>query len=232
MVSLLKMFGKGILYVLGFPFFIVALLLFGIVGIFLFIFQLIKSIIYFFTGQKFFPELPEDKELRLKREAAFMAANGGTVPNDQVFEQETNESPIMSAPAPSQNVYFDEEPAPFVPPVAPIVQEEEKPVYEEPADSYQAFRESTFEAPKEEEPEIPEPEETPEEEPEEPEEPVDLSELTRDEPETTIETAAPSMPEVEEEEELEEYVPRGTAYVEDIEEEDTHSGVDIDYDVR
>ena len=68
MVSLLKTFGKGILYVIGFPFFLAALLLFGVIGLFAFLFQLIKSIIYFFTGQKFFPELPEDKQLRLMRE--------------------------------------------------------------------------------------------------------------------------------------------------------------------
>ena len=70
MISLLKTFGKGLLYVIGAPFFIEALLLFGVIGLFAFIFQIVKSIIYFFTGQKFFPELPEDKKLRLMREAA------------------------------------------------------------------------------------------------------------------------------------------------------------------
>lgn len=70
MISLLKTFGKGLLYVIGAPFFIVALLLFGAIGLVAFVFQIIKSIIYFFTGQKFFPELAEDKELRLMRESA------------------------------------------------------------------------------------------------------------------------------------------------------------------
>ena len=70
MIGLLKAFGKGILYVIGAPFFVVALVLFGAIGLLAFIFQIFKSIIFFFTGQKFFPELPEDKELRLKREAA------------------------------------------------------------------------------------------------------------------------------------------------------------------
>ena len=83
MVNLLKTFGKGILYIIGLPFFIVALVIFGVVGIFLFIFQLFKSIFYFFTGQKFFPELPEDKELRLRQEAAFAGAN-----NSQPIDQE------------------------------------------------------------------------------------------------------------------------------------------------
>ena len=70
MIGLLKAFGKGILYVIGAPFFVVALVLFGAIGLLAFIFQIFKSIIFFFTGQKFFPELPEDKELRLRREAA------------------------------------------------------------------------------------------------------------------------------------------------------------------
>lgn len=70
MIGLLKAFGKGILYVIGAPFFVAALILFGAIGLLAFIFQLFKSIIFFFTGQKFFPELPEDKELRLRREAA------------------------------------------------------------------------------------------------------------------------------------------------------------------
>ena len=70
MIGLLKAFGKGILYVIGAPFFVAALILFGAIGLLAFIFQIFKSIIFFFTGQKFFPELPEDKELRLRREAA------------------------------------------------------------------------------------------------------------------------------------------------------------------
>ena len=70
MIGLLKAFGKGILYVIGAPFFVAALILFGAIGLLAFIFQIFKSIIFFFTGQNFFPELPEDKELRLRREAA------------------------------------------------------------------------------------------------------------------------------------------------------------------
>ena len=69
MVDLLKAFGRGIIYVICFPFFIVALAIFAVIGLLAFIFQLIKSIIFFYTGQKFFPELPEDKELRLMQEA-------------------------------------------------------------------------------------------------------------------------------------------------------------------
>ena len=218
MVSLLKMFGKGILYVIGFPFFIVALLIFGVVGIFLFIFQLFKSIIYFFTGQKFFPELPEDKELRLKREAAFMAANGAPVPEGQIFDQDTIDDTINSVPPTIETAFFDNEPpAPDVSPFTPIPPaeqvEQEPPVFGEPSNSIDDVEEAQEDIYEQEE--------------------ESLSELSREEEiETTIETAAPAPQPVEEEEELEEYVPKGTNYIEDIEEEDTHNGVDIDYDVR
>ena len=95
MVDLLKAFGRGILYILCFPFFLVALAIFAVIGLLAFIFQLIKSIIYFFTGQKFFPELPEDKELRLMREAE-QARN-----NPQ--PQPTNDNNTQTNPQPQQN---------------------------------------------------------------------------------------------------------------------------------
>ena len=90
MISLLKTFGKGILYVIGAPFFVLALALFGVIGLGAFIFQIIKSIIYFFTGQSFFPELPEDKKLRLMQEAARMEAEEAK--NSDVF------SPLYQEP--------------------------------------------------------------------------------------------------------------------------------------
>lgn len=64
MVELLKNFGKGILYVIGFPFFLVVLAIFAAFGLIAFVFQMLKSILFFFTGQKFFPDLPEDKQLK------------------------------------------------------------------------------------------------------------------------------------------------------------------------
>ena len=64
MVNLLKSFGKGILYVIGLPFFLLALLLYGIYGIFLFLFMLLKGIILFFTGRSLFEDLPEDRKAK------------------------------------------------------------------------------------------------------------------------------------------------------------------------
>ena len=222
MVNLLKTFGKGILYIIGFPFFVVALLIFGVIGIFLFIFHLFKSIIYFFTGQKFFPELPEDKELRLKQEAAYAAAHPEETIIDQDPIQENSEKPMI------EQVAFSEEP------------EYEKPIYQEP--KYRPlYEEPDYNEPKVEDP-IPEEtptveEETPSQEQagfeqEETEDDV-LSQLTREEPEHSIDTSMDEKVEEPVEEPLEEYVPKGSTYLDDIEEDDPNTGgVDIDYDVR
>lgn len=225
MVNLLKTFGKGILYIIGFPFFIVVLLIFGVIGIFLFVFHLFKSIIYFFTGQKFFPELPEDKELRLKQEAAYAATN----PESNIIDQDpTIQNDDESLPPPMiEQVAFNEEP------------EYEKPIYQEP--KYRPL----YDEPEINEPEV---EETlPEQEPEtnaehesaeeasfeqaKKEEDI-LSELSRDEPEQSIDTSSEENKEPDDEP-LEEYVPKGSTYLNDIEEDDASTGgVDIDYDVR
>ena len=205
MVNLLKTFGKGILYIIGLPFFIVALVIFGVVGVFLFLFQLAKSVFYFFTGQKFFPELPEDKELRLRQEAANAPAN--PIVDNQVPEQDQYEDYSNPVPPVIEHIQFDEEPVPQVEP--------ETPLYEEPNDDYENVEEACFN-----------------EEVEEPNEPeTDLSELTRDEPEQSIDTS--SVKEEPIEEPLEEYIPKGSTYIDEIEEDDTNTGgVDIDYDVR
>ena len=91
MVDLLKAFGRGIIYILCFPFFLVALAIFAVIGFIAFIFQLIKSIIFFFTGQKFFPELPEDKELRLMKEAEEARRN----PQPQPQMQQPVNNPVQ-----------------------------------------------------------------------------------------------------------------------------------------
>ena len=94
MIDLLKAFGRGVLYVLALPFFLVALALFAVIGLGDFIFQICKSIVFFFTGQKFFPELPEDRELRLRRENA---AQQRAAINEQLMNnQDVNrESPVF-----------------------------------------------------------------------------------------------------------------------------------------
>ena len=216
MVSLLKTFGKGILYVLGLPFFILALLLFGVAGIFAFLFQFFRSIIYFFTGQKFFPELQEDKELRLLKEKA-------NQPNEQTFEKE--EDIIMPYHEPAE-----QEPAP-----QPIMEE---PVQEEPV--INTVEEACFKPSFDMEPEQEEviEEEVHEEtlndslDNEEDEDPFETNIPMGDEEHTILETAEEKESEEDLVEELETYVPRSSNYADDFDEEDTDAGVDIKYDVE
>ena len=214
MVDLLKAFGRGILYVLLFPFFILGLAIFAVVGLLAFIFQLIKSVIYFFTGQKFFPELPEDRELRLMREAAETAAHPAPAnPNPQpVYQEQTYQQPQVQ---PQTNIVFEEY--------------NEDDFLEEPKE----------EQPKEEAPII---EETPIQEAvssvEEKPEPEQVDELGEDSlmslldndsnendessDETVIETSINQQE--EEEEELEIYRPKETNYTGQIEEDDENTG--------
>ena len=235
MVDLLKAFGRGILYVLAFPFFIVVLAIFAVVGLIAFLFQLIKSVIFFFTGQKFFPELPEDRELRLMKEAEEAKNNPAPaqteqaqqpVPNNLIFEE------VMDEPG------FEEEPAPVISPIptpAPTSVEEAcfqdlgvKEVKEEPTP-----------AP------IPEPEIEPEieeplfeqinEEPEtiEPEVGAPVEELLPHDDTDPMDDFLSALTEEEEvpAEELETYRPRGSEdSFQDEDNDDSHVGVYIRYD--
>ena len=236
MVGLLKTFGKGILYVIGFPFFLVALLLFGVVGLFAFIFQLLRSIIFFFTGQKFFPELPEDKELRLMREGPEKeetAANKQPAAAAQPSPQAEKESNIIYP-------YFEEpEPEPEAVPEETIIQNVNK---------SPTIEEACFQNDANDEVQLPEQEE--ETQPDlsnllddEPEEETVLDDSSSEEPlveddqndleETLVETTT-EEPEGEEEEELEQYVPQSSNYSDDVlddDDTDDDGGVDIKYDV-
>ena len=218
MGNLFKTFGKGILYIIGFPFFILALVIFGVVGLFLFIFQLFKAIFYFFSGQKFFPELPEDKQLRLQREAALAASNPQPTPVEEANPAPQPAPQPMPAPFVEEKPIFEEEPL-----AQPVQQEyqqpqEQKPVFEEEP----VYQEPVKPAPAQEEA----PKRTVHfnkyNSPEDPFQP---------EKKDTIDTS--SEPEKEKEEVLEEYVPGGSSFSDSIDDddEDTNNGVDINYDV-
>ena len=235
MIGLLKMFGKGILYVIGFPFFVAALLLFGVIGVFLFLFQLIKSIFCFFSGRKFFPELLEDKELRLMKERAAGINSQGPIsdyeeqeinpnptPVQQSFvppmpqaEQPIYNNPQMSAPLPEENTHQKNvEKAVFMDMDNGFDDEPVNTnVVEEKPEEQNVLEDTISEEPSNEQEEIVE-------------EPIMESEPIREE---TIETAVESK--TVEEEILEEYVPDGSSYFDDADEEDTSSGVSIDYDL-
>ena len=64
MINFFKNFGKGILYVLVLPVIIVALAIYAVVALFVFIFLAIKGLVLFFTGRSLYEDLPEDKEAK------------------------------------------------------------------------------------------------------------------------------------------------------------------------
>lgn len=211
MIALLKTFGKGLLYVIGFPFFIFVLLLFAIYGLLAFLFQLIKSIIFFFTGQKFFPELPEDRELRLRKEGQNKPAQTATAQTQATKAEEiitplssdpepivVEEVPPMPNPAPNnvEDACFDEP----LPVEEPLTNVEEEPISEplfdvKPDESIEPF--------------------------------ADVHEE-----ETVLETADRNDEVQELDEELETYVPRSSNYsATDDDDDDDIAGVNIDYDL-
>ena len=240
MVDLLKAFGRGILYVLAFPFFLVVLAIFAVVGFIAFIIQLVKSIIFFFTGQKFFPELPEDKELRLlkeKEEVKNKPANNEATPAAQT-QQESNNlifEEVFDEPA------FEEEPAPVITPIpTPAPKSVEEACFQDLNKKEETKEEVPPAAPifeevkEEEEPVIEELNVKQEEVKEEPVSPLtDLIEEEQHE-EDPLDDFLSALEEDEipsPQEELETYKPRGSEdSFQDEDNDDNHMGVDINYD--
>ena len=66
MASIFKNIGKGVGYFFAFPFLLVAIALYAVFGLVVFIIQFFKLIVLFFTGRTLFSDLPEDIELRAK----------------------------------------------------------------------------------------------------------------------------------------------------------------------
>ena len=60
MSNFFKSFGKGLLYVVLFPFILVGIVLYAVFGLFVFIFQFFKLIYLFFTGRTLNSDLEED----------------------------------------------------------------------------------------------------------------------------------------------------------------------------
>ena len=230
MVNLLKTFGRGVLYVLGLPFFILALLIFAVFGIFAFLFQAIKSIIFFFTGQRFFPELPEDKELKLLKEKQNASFNENIdrepekdiiMPYSEIKDLEEPQEELMNnltkesaSIAPSEKIN-DQEPLTTVEDACFKSSFEEE-IKEEPA--FEDTNENIVlnDLLEEEQPEI-----------EEINQNIELHEN-----DTILETTQKKENEENLVEELETYVPRSSNYSAADEDEDTNNGVDIDYNVR
>lgn len=63
-MAVLKNVGKGILYIIGLPFFLIVLALTALMGIFMLVFMFLKSIVLFFTGRSLDDDLPEDIKVK------------------------------------------------------------------------------------------------------------------------------------------------------------------------
>ena len=102
MVGLLKGLGKGILYILAFPFFILAIALYGVYGLLLFLYTLVKMIFYFFTGKSVFADLPEDRMAKaiLTPKPAMSEVANSPINNNEPVPPVTQSVPIQNvAPA-------------------------------------------------------------------------------------------------------------------------------------
>ena len=236
MIGLLKTFGKGFLYVLGLPFFLVALALFGVLGLCAFIFQLIKSVIFFFTGHKFFPELKEDKELRLLKE-------GNNHPQEDVNSQPVSPSNDIITPLPQENNVERTAAEETINPTPVFVHKDniEKACFTDDQPLNNLLKEEEEVLPNVELDDVPFEEETPapvEETPLEAKEEKPTVAIFEEEPkqeETILETSEKKNDNEDElVEQLETYVPKSSTYneIDDEDDEgDTDSGVNIDYDL-
>ncbi len=94
MSSLFKNIGKGIGYFFAFPGLIIAIALYAVFGLVVFIFQFFKLIFLFFTGRTLFSDLPEDIELK----ALKAQANEFT---EEEKEEKKEENPLSLYPSDS-----------------------------------------------------------------------------------------------------------------------------------
>ena len=115
MASFFKNLGKGLLYVLIFPFGLIAIAIYAVFGIFVFFFQFIRLIVLFFTGRSLNSDLPEDIEAKKIIEAnkpkeeeesplslypsdSIVYGSGYVHPSLDEEEQEQVEEPVLETP--------------------------------------------------------------------------------------------------------------------------------------
>ena len=106
MMGLLKNVGKGILYIIGLPFFLIVLTGTAVFGLLIIVFMFIKSILLFFTGRSLNDELPEDRKAREIKEGKPQ----GVVVESQPYVAPTQ--PVNPYPQPQPQPQPDPQPAP------------------------------------------------------------------------------------------------------------------------
>lgn len=93
MGSVFKNIGKGIGYFFMFPGLLIAIAIYAVFGLIVFIFQFFKLIFLFFTGRNLFSDLPEDIELK--------ALQNKTPEEETVEEEKKEENPLSLYPSDS-----------------------------------------------------------------------------------------------------------------------------------
>ena len=91
MSGFFKSFGKGILYLFVLPFLLIILALYGIAGLFGFVFLFFKSIILFFTGRSLNDDLPEDIEAKKRLYGEPVEEQPTFVPEEKPVEEKKEE---------------------------------------------------------------------------------------------------------------------------------------------
>ena len=106
MISFFKNFGKGVLYVLVLPALLAGLAVYAVVALFVFIYLAIKGLILFFTGRSLYEDLPEDKEAK-----RILGGNKDTS-TDEIHEEtnepQTQDSGAVVEPTSSDPFYIPE----------------------------------------------------------------------------------------------------------------------------
>ena len=224
MINFLKNFGKGILYILVLPFLLVALAIYAVVALFVFVFIAIKGLILFFTGRSLYDDFPEDIEAKKRL---------GIIPQDKEHTDINIGNPTITG-APNYGTEQPRTADPFYVPEylkqAEVENEDDIPAFEEEP-------EVTFTPNQQmEQPNIePEPMSEPEPEPEMESEPEIKQEIeSMYQPEPEVEVKKESVFEDDENEISIEKTVQNTAIldiseIEDEEEESTDSGIDIDF---
>lgn len=93
MGSVFKNIGKGIGYFFMFPGLLIAIAIYAVFGLIVFIFQFFKLIFLFFTGRNLFSDLPEDIELK--------ALQNKEPEGEQVEEEKKEENSLSLYPSDS-----------------------------------------------------------------------------------------------------------------------------------
>lgn len=122
MGTIFKSIGKGILYILIAPFYVLGLLLIAIAGLFGLLYLFIKSIVLFFTGRSLRDDLPEDRKAK--------AIKNGE-PLEEEEEENEEESEEEQPEEQPQEEPKEEEKKEETPVVAPVVTPVTNPVPEE-----------------------------------------------------------------------------------------------------